>query len=177
MKFFLSIIFFLMLASGGMAQSSGSTAKNRPLVHEEKSSDEWSQDANLPPEMRSRLAIERAKSEYRKIIEDARKLNDLSADLAKHYHEKNQLSSDDVKNVGTIEKLAKRILSFAGGSEEKMEAAKALSLGEAISQLDKSAENVRKFLEVESRHVISAKLIADANQAINLAQVIRHFHK
>lgn len=177
MKFLLPII-FLLLPTVVTAQSSNSSAKPRPAAVDEDRAEQLNQqDLNLPPEMRSRLAIERANNEYRKIIEDAEKMNELSAEVAKRYNDKNRLSSDDVKNVAQIEKLAKRILTFAGGSEEKIEEKRSLTLPEAIIQLDKAVESVRKFLITETRHVVSAKLIADANEAVNLAQVIRHLQK
>jgi hypothetical protein len=174
MKFFLLITFLLL---NSLIVSAQSSKPSPPPMTDEERAEQLSQEMNLPPEMRSRLAIERANNEHRKIIEDAHKLNDLSAEVAKRYGERNNLSSDDMKNVGTIEKLAKRILTFAGGSEEKIEEKRSLSLGDCILQLGKVAENVKKILLSESRHVISAKLIADANEAINLAQVIRQFHK
>jgi hypothetical protein len=174
MKFFLLITFILLIS---MAASAQSAKPNPPPLSDEERAEQLNQEMNLPPEMRSRLAIERANNEHRKIIEDAQKMNDLSVEIAKRYGERNQLSSDDMKNVGTIEKLAKRILTFAGGSEEKIVEKKTLSLSDCITQLGKVVENVKKILLTESRHVISAKLIADANEAINLAQVIRQFHK
>jgi hypothetical protein len=177
MKFFLHITFLLIISLAAVAQNTTTGSKNRPPLTDEERADQLDQELNLPPEMRSRLAIERAKNEHRKIVEDAEKLNDLSAEIAKHYEERSKLSSDDLKNVGTIEKLAKRILSFAGGSEEKIEDKRTLSLNECIVQLSKVAENVKNILLTESRHVISAKLIADANEAVNLAQVIRQFQK
>lgn len=174
MKFFLLITFTMLISLAASAQS---TKPNPPPLTDEERAEHLNQEMNLPPEMRSRLAIERANNEHRKIVEDAQKMNDLSVDIAKRYEERNNLSSDDLKNVGTIEKLAKRILTFAGGSEEKIEEKRALSLSDCIIQLGKVAENVKKILLTESRHVISAKLIADANEAINLAQVIRQFRK
>jgi hypothetical protein len=174
MKFFLLITFTMLISLAASAQS---TKPSPPPLTDEERAEQLSQEMNLPPEMRSRLAIERANNEHRKIVEDAQKMNDLSVDIAKRYEERNNLSSDDLKNVGTIEKLAKRILTFAGGSEEKIEEKRALSLSDCIIQLGKVAENVKKILLTESRHVISAKLIADANEAINLAQVIRQFRK
>jgi len=174
MKFFLLIIFLLLISVVASAQS---TKPSLPPLTDEERAEQLNQEMNLPPEMRSRLAIERANNEHRKIIEDAQKMNDLSVEIAKRYDERSKLSSDDMKNVGTIEKLAKRILNFAGGSEEKIEDKKTLSLSDCIIQLSKVAENVKKILLTESRHVISAKLIADANEAVNLAQVIRQFQK
>lgn len=175
MKFFLLITFYLLISIVASAQSAKPNPPP-PLTDEERA-EQLNQEMNLPPEMRSRLAIERANNEHRKIIEDAQKMNDLSVEISKRYGERNNLSSDDMKNVGTIEKLAKRILTFAGGSEEKIEEKKTLSLSDCIAQLSKVVENVKKILLTESRHVISAKLIADANEAINLAQVIRQIHK
>lgn len=177
MKFFLHITFSVILSFVAVAQNTPTGSKNRPPPTDEERADQLDQELNLPPEMRSRLAIERAKNEHRKIVEDAQKMNDLSVEIAKRYEERSQLSSDDMKNVGTIEKLAKRILNFAGGSEEKIEEKRSLSLSDCIAQLSKAAENIQKILLAESRHVISAKLIADANEAVNLAQIIRHFQK
>jgi hypothetical protein len=174
MKFFLLITFLLLISVVASAQS---TKPNSPPLTDEERAEQLNQELNLPPEMRSRLAIERANNEHRKIIEDAQKMNDLSVEIAKRYDERSKLSSDDMKDVGTIEKLAKRILNFAGGSEEKIEDKKTLSLSDCIVQLGKVAENVKKILLTESRHVISAKLIADANEAVNLAQIIRQLYK
>src|SRR5438552_18830661 len=108
----LSLFFVLPIVA--TAQSSSSTAKPRPAVTDEERAEQLNQqDLNLPPEMRSRLAIERANNEYRKIVEDAQKMNDLSEEIAKRYSAKNKLSYDDVKNVAQIEKLTNRILNFA----------------------------------------------------------------
>jgi hypothetical protein len=177
MKFFLLIIFFTGFSLAASAQSANTNAKTRAPQTDEERAEQLNQEMNLPPEMRSRLAIERADNEHRKIVEDAEKMNTLSVDIVKHYSERNRLSSDDLKSVSAIEKLAKRILTFAGGSEEKIEADKLPSLGEAIGQLNKASESVKKILLTESRHVVSAKLIADANEAVNLAQLIRRLQK
>jgi len=177
MKFFLHITLLLSITLAAVAQNTTTSVKPRPPLTDEERAEQLNQELNLPPEMRSRLAIERANNEHRKIVEDAQKMNELSVEIAKRYDERSKLASDDLKNIATIEKLAKRILSFAGGSEEKLEDLKALSLSEAIAQLSKAAENIKKILLAESRHVISAKLIADANEAVNLTQVIRQFQK
>lgn len=177
MKFFLHITFSLVISLSAVAQNATTNSKTRPPLTDEERAEQLSQELNLPPEMRSRLAIERANNEHRKIVADAEKLNDLAVEIAKRYDERSKLAADDLKNVAAIEKLAKRILNFAGGSEEKMDEKKALSLSDCIAQLSKAAENIKKILLAESRHVISAKLIADANEAVNLAQVIRQFQK
>src|ERR1051325_10035358 len=134
MKFLLPILLCTLLPTAAAAQNANANAKSRPVASDEERLEQLNQqEVSLPPEMRSRLAIERANNEYRKIVEDAQKMNDLSSEIAKHYGERNSLSSDDVKNVSQVEKLAKRILNFAGGTEEKIEETKSLSLNEAIA--------------------------------------------
>ena len=67
--------------------------------------------------MRIKMAIARAEENHKKFIDDVEKLSDLSDEVARGYGERKQLTSDDVKKLGTIEKLAKRILTHAGGDE------------------------------------------------------------
>src|ERR1044072_304871 len=116
MKFCLLIVSLFALTMSIAAQNPNPNPKPRSS---QKELEQLEQETSLPPEMRVRLAIERADNAHHKVVEDAQKLNDLSCQIAKRYEEKKQLSSDDLKDVGTIEKLAKRILEFAGGSEEK----------------------------------------------------------
>jgi hypothetical protein len=140
---------------------------------------ELEQDMNLPEEMRIRLAIERADSEYRKALEDAEKLNDLSVEVAKTYRERGQLSADEIKKLGTIEKLAKRILSQAGGDEvdDKAEKTAQKSVADAVDQLSNTAAKIKDSMKTQTRFVVSAAVIASSNEVINLAQYIRHSQK
>ena len=137
------------------------------------------QNVSLPEEMRIRLAIERADSEYRKTLADAEKLNDLSAEVAKVYHERGSLSAEEMKKISTIEKLAKRILSQAGGDEVDDKAAKTeqKSLADACDKLSDAAAKIRDSMKTQTRFVVSAVVIANSNEVINLAQFIRHSQK
>jgi hypothetical protein len=171
MKFWLLIIFLFALTISIAAQNPNPSPKTRPSTQEEL--EQLEQETSLPPEMRIRLALERADNAHNKVLEDAQKLNDLSCSVAQHYEEKKKLSSEDMKNVGTIEKLAKRILEFAGGSEEKDETKKAMSLEEMVNRLREVSLKIKDSLTAETRHVISASVVFNSNEAINLAQFIK----
>lgn len=168
MKFVL-IILFLVFSSTAAAQSPDfPNAKERP-----RSERDLGPEQDLPPEMRARLEIERRDNSHKKILEEAQRLDDLASGIAKHFQQSGSLSSDDMKDLSTIEKLAKRILDFAGGSEEKVDNFKPSALGDMLNHLCTLSAKVNNILKTETRHVISATLVADSNETITLVQFIK----
>jgi hypothetical protein len=128
--------------------------------------------------MRIKMAIARAENEHKKILEDVQKLGDLSNEIAKGYSERNKLSSDDIRKLGTIEKLAKRVLTHAGGDEVSDKSGlDHMPLADAIDKLNSAAEIIRKDMKTETRFVVSAGVIAKCNEVINLVRVIRRTQK
>ena len=177
-KCLLSAFFILLFAIGAAAQVRGvpprrvDTTVKPELGDEKKDSD---QNVNFPEEMRIRMDIERADSEHRKTLEDADKLNDLSAEIARSYKDHGRLTADELKKVGAIEKLAKRILNQSGGDEvDDKNKTGQRSLPEAIEQMSAAAANIQKSMKVQTRFVVSATVIANSNEVISLAQFIRH---
>lgn len=174
-KFLSSAFFILLFAIGAAAQVRGVQPRRVDASRPETGEGRSDQNANFPEEMRIKMSIERADSEYRKTLEDVDKLNDLSAEIAKSYHDKGRLTVDELKKVGTIEKLAKRILSQSGGDEvDDKNKPVQRSLPEAFEQLSAAAANIQKSMKVQTRFVVSAIVIANSNEVINLAQFIRH---
>jgi hypothetical protein len=183
-RLLLLIVLTLLFAASAAAQSNSPFPRSedplsRPKERSPKERHSLEQDLNLPEEMRIKLAIERADIEYRKTLADAEKLSDLSAEVAKIYHERGSLSPEEMKKVGTIEKLAKRILNQAGGDEVDDKTAKAeqTSLAEACEKLTSAAAKIRDNMKTQTRFVVSATVIASSNEVINLAQFIRHSQK
>ena len=137
--------------------------------------DRWghSQDSGLPDEMRTRMAVERAESDHRKILVDVDKLNELSSDVARGYHERGTLSEEEIKKLGTIEKLAKHVLNHALGDEVVDKSPQPLTLAEAMDRLKDAAANIKKTMRAETRFEVSAVVIANSNELINLAHFIK----
>jgi len=121
--------------------------------------------------------IERAEHEYHKFLDDVDKLSDLAGEVAKGYQEHSRLSSEEVKKVGTIEKLAKRILSHAGGDAVGGAKPSQLTMAEAVAQMNTTAATIKKSITAETRYVVSATVIANSNEMIGLAQFIRRNQK
>jgi hypothetical protein len=135
------------------------------------------QDSAVPEDMRRRMAMERAESEHRKVLEDVDKLQELSSEVARRYHEHGKLSNDDLKKVTTIEKLAKRVLNHALGDEVADDSPKLLTQAEAIDRMQTVAAKISATMKDETRYEVSAAVIADSNEVIHLAQMIRRAQK
>ena len=168
-RFFLLSIFTSLLLSAAAAQD------GRPDLKPPTSE----QDITLPDEMRARLAIERAEGEHRKFLEDVKELGGLSDQLTADYTKRGRLASEDLKRVSAIEKRAKRMLGYAGGREidDKPSGPAQLAIKDAVAQLGAVIEKLTKTVMTETRHVVSATVIADLNEVLNLAQYIRNSQK
>jgi len=135
-----------------------------------------SPDTSLPDEMRTRMAMERAENDHRKILEDVDKLNNLSSEVASGYHERGKISEDEIKKLNTIQKLAKHVLSHALGDEVEDKSSKPMTLAEAVDQMKAAAANIKKTMTAETRFEVSAVVIANSNEVISLAQFIKRTH-
>jgi hypothetical protein len=178
----LSSIIFLLLFACITAAQTAQPNPTRPRPKEEKKDDlfrDAPQDMTLPEEMRIRMAIERADNEHRKIIADAEKLNDLTAEVAKSFGERGGLTSDEMKKLSTIEKLAKRILGHAGGDEvdDKTGRIEQMQVADLINGIVEAAATIKKSMTAESRHVVSATVISNSNDIINMSQCVRRTQK
>jgi hypothetical protein len=169
-------VFILLSAPAAGAQN----PRPAPKHDDPKPSDRFPDDSrdehsNLPDEMRVKMAIARAEQEHKKILEDVDKLRDLSGQIALAYGDRGKLSSEDVKKLGAIEKLARRVLNFAGGEQvdDKDGAPQPATLAEAIDKLNSSAEDIKKDMAAETRFVVSAAVIEKSNEVIRLARFIR----
>lgn len=136
-------------------------------------------ESTMPAEMIKKMEIARKEGEHKKVLEDVEKLSDLSHEVASSFGERKQVSTEDVKKLSAIEKLAKRILSGVGGEEvdEKPGAAENIKLADAVVKLNAAAANIKKEMKAETRFVVSASVIANSNEVISLARFIRHSQK
>lgn len=174
-RFWFIAIFILLFASAATAQNP------RPEVRPPASKypDDGQEVSHLPDDMRVKMAIARAEEDHKKVLEDVEKLSNLSGEIARGYGERKRLSSDDLKKLGTIEKLAKRVLTHAGGEEvdQKSNEIEHLPLADAIDLLSTTVANIRKEMTAETRFVVSATVIANSNEVINLSRFIRRAKK
>ncbi|HKY05206.1 MAG TPA: hypothetical protein VJQ56_09970 [Blastocatellia bacterium] len=174
MKVLLAIIMLFSFTAVAAAQQSRGAKPSDP----EDPTDPFSQLDHIPAEMRKRMARERAEDEHRKVLEDVKKLDDLSSEVIKEYRGRGKFLPEEMKKIVQIEKLAKRILSGVGGNEVQDEGATPpVSIAEALDQLNAAVTSIKKSMMTETRFVVSAMVVANSNEVINLAQFIRRNQK
>jgi len=174
-RFLLLAIFVLLVASAALAQAARPPIKPAESREPDKYPDDLQEGSRLPDDMRIKMAIARAEEDHKKVLEDVVKLSDLSGEIVRGYGERKRLSSDDLKKLGTMEKLAKRILTHAGGEEvdSAPESTENIVLAQAIDTLSTTVDNIKKEMTAETRFVVSATVIANSNEVIRLSRFIR----
>jgi hypothetical protein len=178
--FFLPIAFVLLAAGSAAAQTSTPQRPATRVPAPPPSVIPGDQESShIPEEMRIKMEIARADEEYKKTLEDADKLSLLSTEVTAAFHGAGKLAGDDLKKLGTIEKLAKRILTQAGGDEVGDHSGELQSkpLNDALDQLSAAADRVQKCIKEQTRFVVSATVISNTNDIIHLAQHIRRIAK
>ncbi len=125
--------------------------------------------------MRARFEIRIAEKERQENLERAREVAQLGEDIKQAFSRNKILGPMDMKKLERLEKLARRIRSRAGGSDddEPLENIPA-SLEPAFERLAKSSESLCKGVEKTPRMVVSAGVIERANELIEIIRFIRN---
>lgn len=129
-------------------------------------------------EILKRAEIRNEEESHREMVERAEETAQLGQDLRSTFEKYRTLNREDLKRLEKLEKLARKIRSGAGGSDddEQLKDPPA-QLDQAVARLaevsGKLGENVRKT----SRLVVSAAVIEGSNELIELIRHIRTFVK
>src|SRR5262245_57880051 len=175
----LPLFFVILVAFIPAAAQTGSGSSNRDMrgtpPAEKKSGvkdldEDGQENLNLPDEMRVRMLIERREQDYKKIMDSVDKLSILSGEVADSFQHNGKLSSDDLKKLEAIEKLAHQVLSHSGGEAVEDKEHTPAQVGEAIQKIGEAACNIKKSMTAENRFVVSASVIASSNDVINLSR-------
>ena len=127
-------------------------------------------------ELLKELEIKRAEGTHKQNVERAKESAQLSTELRDSYAQQKTLSQSDLKKLSRLEKLARQLRSDSGGSADEeplKEPPKDLSA--TLSRLATLTDDLRKGVEKTPRQVVSASLIAQTNELIELIKVARTF--
>lgn len=126
-------------------------------------------------EMRQRSYFERLNHEHKQNIQRATEGATLASDLLHSFNQNRALSANDVKNLERLEKIARRIRSYAGGSDDDRDSTpgSTMTLRDSLLQIAELSSSLQQEVERTARQVVSAKLIADANRVISLVRQAR----
>jgi hypothetical protein len=172
-----ALFFALALCGHARAQQQPTTKPQQPPtplnLPAPRVQDDGEQTA-ITQEMLKDAEIRRLEMTHKENLQRARETAQLGAELREAFERQKSLGAAEMKKVARIEKLARSIRNEAGGDDDdeglkdppaRMEA--------ALSRLSEMCEELRKKVEKTPRHVVSAAVIASANQLIALAKHIR----
>lgn len=164
---------FLFFCVGGVAAQSRTPV---PSADQSSSDDAEERFGSSIREMTHRSYFERLNAEHKQNIKRAGEGATLASDLLRAFNQNRALSSNDLKNLEKLEKIARRIRSYAGGSDDDRESApnSTITLGDSLSQIAELSSGLQQEVEQTARQVVSAKLIADANRVISLVRHARN---
>ena len=130
---------------------------------------------SMTDELRVRREIKFAEKEHRENLDRATEASALGQNLAASFKKKNCLDRDDIRKLDKLEKLAKRIRSEAGGSEDDITIEKKpTDLEEAMTLLAKVSTSLNQKIQETPRRVISAEIIERANVLLELVRIVRN---
>lgn len=158
-----------------LAAVSGAAAQTRPSPTEEADKDRRSPIIGSPEqEMLRRAEIKAAEESHKEMVQRAEEAAQLGDQIRASYEKLNSLSRDDLKKLERLEKLARKIRGAVGGSDDKEPPKERPSkLGSAVSRVAEVAGLLKKSVQKTSRLVISAAIIEQTNELIDLVQHLR----
>jgi vacuolar-type H+-ATPase subunit I/STV1 len=148
------------------------------VAHAQNPADPFGRDrvSAIELELRARRDLKAAEKEHRENLNRAQEAAQLGTELRDAYANYKSLGRVELKKLERLEKLARRIRSEAGGSDDRdtnMEKAPT-QLESAFSRLAEVSEEVRKGVEKTPRQVISASVIERANELLDIITYIRN---
>lgn len=121
-----------------------------------------------------RMRIKREEEEHRKLVDKAGQIADLAGELELKA-EGGRLPRTQEKKIREIEKFAKQIRTeFGGGGDQPLDE-KPASLDQALRQLQDLSERLKTGMSKTSRRVVSAGVISDASEIIEIARLLRTY--
>jgi hypothetical protein len=163
-----------LLAALLALQTAGASAQ-LPGADESSQRGQRSRDFGSPEaEMLRRAEIRREEETHKEMVERADEAAQLGDELLSSYKKNNSLTRDDVKRLERIEKLARKIRSGAGGSDDEEDLNDPpVKVEGAVARLAKLTCDLKESVSKTSRLVISANVIERSNEMIELIRHIR----
>lgn len=125
-------------------------------------------------EMLTRAAIRREEETHKDMVERADEAAHLGDELLASFKKNNSLTREDAKRLERLEKLARKIRSGAGGSDDEETLSDPPSrIDGAVERLAKLTGDLKESVAKTSRMVISANVIERSNDVIELIRHIR----
>jgi hypothetical protein len=166
---FAAIFFALAVAASAQAdaQDGGPPGASSQQPHE---------DYGAPAaEALRRAEIRHEEESNKEMVERAGEAAKLGDEILSSYKKNNSLNPDDFKKLDRLDKIAHKIRSNAGGSDDADLDDPPSRLEDAVKRLADAADLLNKNAQKTSRLVVSGEVIKHSNELIELIKRIRGF--
>jgi hypothetical protein len=121
-----------------------------------------------------RAQIKHEEDSHKEIVERAGEMAQMGEQILDSYNKSQSLSRDDLKKLDRMEKLARKIRSSAGASDDAEESQDPPNqVAAAVKRLAEVSDALNKNVQKTSRLVISAAVIKNSNELIGLIRRIK----
>ncbi|HMF56894.1 MAG TPA: hypothetical protein VK619_11180 [Pyrinomonadaceae bacterium] len=177
LKLSLLILLLLLSLTAAQAQSTAPLPPTDATTNGPRPSREDMRLGTPEMEMRDRQEIEILQRERRDNLQRAREAAQLGTELRQSFLHNRTLSLADLKKLDRLEKLARKILSEAGGSNvDEAEHEIPTQLETAINRVAELSEEIRKTVEKTPRQVVSADVIDSSNKLLDIIRRVRELN-
>jgi hypothetical protein len=127
-------------------------------------------------EMLARQYLKAVEKDYQENIERAREAAQLSTEIRAAFLSNKTFGRTEQKKLERLEKIARKIRSHVGGSDDDVTLENVPSqLEPALARLAEISDKVREGVEKTPRQVVSAAVIESANELLEITRHIRGF--
>ena len=166
-----SLVTYAQLGSRSRVTSAGDASMSAPSTNQR---DEAPPMGSPEAEMIARRGLAAEVAAHKEHTNRAREAAQLGAELLAAYERNKALDRVDVKKLERLEKLARRIRSRAGGSDDGDDVENITrDLGDSLARLAELSDDLRKAVEKTSRQVVSSAIIERTNELLELINQIR----
>ncbi len=167
--FVLTFVLFAALAVNASAQISRDDQMGGSPVPQKRG-----EIGSPAEEMLRRAEIKHEEESHAEMVERSDEAAQIGEEILDSFNKNKSLSADDLKKLERMEKLARKIRGSAGGSDkvESLEEPPG-KIGAAVERLAEISGALKKSVAKTSRLVISAAVIKNSNEVIELIRHIR----
>lgn len=122
-----------------------------------------------------RAQIKHEEDSHKEVVERAGEMAQIGGEILDSFNKTQALSREDLKKLDRMEKLARKIRSNAGASDDVVESEDSPDqLAAAVKRLAEVSDTLNKNVQKTSRLVISAAVIKNSNELIGLIRRIKN---
>jgi hypothetical protein len=178
MRILLFILFLPIYSITAWAQSAPKFPVNIRTDRQVGASGEDAEEQSPREERFKEMELKREEGDYKEHVARTKENAQLALEIWEAFAQYKTLRAAELKKLGLIEKLSRKIRNKAGGEENKEELqTPPQQVEEALKRLAELTAELQKKVENTPRQVVSTAVIKCANEVVELVRYIRSLYR